>query len=111
MANPHNTHDDHAGHGSVKDYIIGFVLSVILTAIPFAIVMSPVLPKDTTIWVIMAFAVIQILVHLRYFLHLDFSKGQRNNVMAFVFTSLVIVFLVGLSVWIIFSIHREMMAQ
>jgi cytochrome o ubiquinol oxidase operon protein cyoD len=32
-------HDDHADgsavHGSMKDYVIGFVLSVILTAIPF----------------------------------------------------------------------------
>ncbi|BAP41347.1 cytochrome o ubiquinol oxidase subunit IV [Pseudomonas sp. 21LCFQ02] len=110
MASSHNSHDEQ-GHGSVKDYVIGFVLSIILTAIPFALVMSPVLPKDTTIWIIMLFAIIQILVHLRYFLHLDFSAAQRNNVMAFVFTALVIVFLVGLSVWIIFSIHREMMAQ
>ncbi|RMQ44511.1 Cytochrome O ubiquinol oxidase, subunit IV [Pseudomonas cichorii] len=110
MANPHNSHDD-GSHGSVKDYLIGFVLSIILTAIPFALVMSPALPKDTTIWIILAFAVIQILVHLRYFLHLDFSSGQRNNVMAFAFTALVIFFLVGLSVWIIFSIHREMMAH
>ncbi|GAB7527675.1 cytochrome o ubiquinol oxidase subunit IV [Pseudomonas sp. 3A(2025)] len=116
MANPHNSAGDHGhaddhSHGSVKSYMIGFVLSIILTAIPFALVMSPVLPKDITILIIMAFAVIQILVHLHYFLHLDFSSAQRNNVTAFVFTALVIVFLVGLSLWIIFSVHREMMAQ
>lgn len=110
MANAHHSeHDD--SHGSVKSYAIGFVLSVILTAIPFGLVMYPALPKDMTIWIILAFAVIQVLVHLRYFLHLDFSPTQRNNVLAFAFTALVIVLLVGLSLWIIFSIHREMMAH
>ncbi|MFJ4141459.1 cytochrome o ubiquinol oxidase subunit IV [Pseudomonas sp. NPDC089734] len=108
MANSH--HDDNS-HGSVKSYVIGFILSIILTAIPFALVMSPSLPKDMTIAIILAFAIIQILVHLHYFLHLDFSGTQRNNVMAFAFTTLVIVLLVGLSLWIIFSIHREMMAH
>ncbi|GFM53330.1 cytochrome o ubiquinol oxidase subunit IV [Pseudomonas capsici] len=110
MANSHHPAEDHS-HGSVKSYIIGFVLSIILTAIPFALVMSPVLPKDLTIAIILAFAVVQILVHLHYFLHLDFTSAQRNNVMAFAFTTLVIVLLVGLSLWIIFSIHREMMAH
>ena len=104
MSNSHHPAEDNS-HGSVKSYIIGFVLSIILTAIPFALVMSPSLPKDMTI------AIIQILVHLHYFLHLDFTSVQRNNVMAFAFTTMVIVLLVGLSLWIIFSIHREMMAH
>ncbi len=34
-------HDNHgAGHGSLGSYAIGFVLSVILTAIPFYMVMD-----------------------------------------------------------------------
>jgi cytochrome o ubiquinol oxidase operon protein cyoD len=110
MANAHN-HEHDSSHGSVKSYVIGFVLSIILTAIPFALVMSPVLPKDMTIWIILAFAIIQVVVHLHYFLHLDFTSSQRNNVLAIAFTGLVIVLLVGLSLWIIFSIHREMMAH
>jgi cytochrome o ubiquinol oxidase operon protein cyoD len=33
--------DDHMeAHGSLKDYSIGFILSVILTAIPFWLVMT-----------------------------------------------------------------------
>ena len=48
MANAHS-HDSHdAGHGSVKSYAIGFILSVILTVIPFGLVMYPTLPKSTT---------------------------------------------------------------
>ncbi|ANI58533.1 cytochrome o ubiquinol oxidase operon protein cyoD [Pseudomonas sp. PvR086] len=109
MANAHS-HDD-AGHGSVKSYVIGFVLSVILTLIPFGLVMYPSLPKSLTLWIVLAFAVIQVLVHLVYFLHLDRSAAQRNNVIAFVFAAIVIVLLVGLSLWIMFSIHTNMMAK
>ncbi|MEN5092031.1 cytochrome o ubiquinol oxidase subunit IV [Pseudomonas protegens] len=109
MANTHS-HDE-AGHGSVKSYAIGFILSVILTLIPFGLVMYPSLPKDVTLWIVLAFAVIQVLVHLVYFLHLDRSAAQRNNVVAFIFAALVIVLLVGLSLWIMFSIHTVMMAK
>ena len=111
MANTHS-HDSHdAGHGSVKSYAIGFILSVILTVIPFALVMYPTLPKSITLMIVLAFAVIQVLVHLVYFLHLDRSAAQRNNVIAFVFAAIVIVLLVGLSLWIMFSIHTYMMAK
>ncbi|MCU0118547.1 cytochrome o ubiquinol oxidase subunit IV [Pseudomonas sp. B2M1-30] len=111
MANAHS-HDSHdANHGSVKSYAIGFILSVILTVIPFGLVMYPTLPKSITLMIVLAFAVIQVLVHLVYFLHLDRSAAQRNNVIAFVFAAIVIVLLVGLSLWIMFSIHTFMMAK
>ena len=106
-----NAHSSDSNHGSVKSYVIGFVLSVILTVIPFGLVMYPTLPKDVTLWIVLAFAVIQVLVHLVYFLHLDRSEEQRENVIAFVFAGLVIVLLVGLSLWIMFSIHTYMMAK
>ena len=106
-----NAHSSDSNHGSVKSYVIGFVLSVILTVIPFGLVMYPTLPKDVTLWIVLAFAVIQVIVHLIYFLHLDRSVAQRNNVIAFVFAALVIVLLVGLSLWIMFSIHHVMMAH
>ncbi len=94
MANAHS-HDSHdASHGSVKTYAIGFILSVILTLIPFGLVMYPTLPKSITLMIVLAFAVIQVLVHLVYFLHLDRSEAQRENVIAFVFAGLVIVLLV-----------------
>ncbi len=110
MANAHDTHHE-GSHGSVKSYMIGFVLSIILTAIPFGLVMYPSLPKNLTVLIVVAMAVIQVVVHLVYFLHMDRSKEQRNNVSTFLFTTLVIALLVGLSLWIMFSIHFEMLAK
>ncbi|CAN7685261.1 MULTISPECIES: cytochrome o ubiquinol oxidase subunit IV [Pseudomonas] len=111
MANAHSHGHDDAGHGSYKSYAIGFILSVILTVIPFGLVMYPTLPKSITLLIVLAFAIVQVLVHLVYFLHLDRSAAQRNNVIAFVFAAIVIVLLVGLSLWIMFSIHTFMMAK
>ena len=87
------------------------VSDFIAPLIPFGLVMYPTLPKSITLMIVLAFAVIQVLVHLVYFLHLDRSKEQRDNVIAFVFAGLVILLLVGLSIWIMFSIHTFMMAK
>lgn len=93
--------DHAASHGSVKSYLTGFVLSVILTAVPFWLVMTGSYSHAATLVAILLFAVVQIVVHLKYFLHLDFTQEGRLNSFSFLFTAMVIVLLVGLSVWII----------
>ncbi|QAX82274.1 cytochrome o ubiquinol oxidase subunit IV [Candidatus Pseudomonas adelgestsugas] len=100
-----------ASHGSIVSYTIGCVLSVILTLVPFCLVIYPTLSKLSTLIIILVCAVIQVMVHLLYFLHLDNTKGQRDNLIALIFTSLVILLMVGLSIWIMFSMHTFMMAK
>ncbi|MDP2381068.1 MAG: cytochrome C oxidase subunit IV family protein, partial [Pseudohongiella sp.] len=73
-AHQHDHHDHHDEsdevHVSMRDYAIGFVLSVILTAIPFALVMGNVLNNSvTTALVILGFGAVQTVVHMVYFLH------------------------------------------
>lgn len=96
-------------HGSVKSYLIGFVLSVVLTAIPFWMVMTANFSKATTFYSVITLAMVQIVVHLKYFLHLDFSLRGRLNTFAFLFTALIIIMVVGLSIWIIYSANAMMM--
>ncbi|WP_047258363.1 cytochrome o ubiquinol oxidase subunit IV [Chromobacterium subtsugae] len=100
---------EHNSHGSVKSYAIGFLLSVILTAIPFWMVIGGAFTKQATFFGIFALAVVQIIVHLKYFLHLDFSKEGKLNSISFLFTGMVIVLLVGLSIWIIYTADALMM--
>ena len=96
------SHDHADSHGSVKSYLVGFVLSVILTAIPFWMVMSGGFSKSAATLGIFLFAVVQIVVHLKYFLHLNFTTSEgKVNSFSFLFTAFVIVLLVGLSIWII----------
>ncbi|WP_448683515.1 cytochrome o ubiquinol oxidase subunit IV [Pseudomonas nicosulfuronedens] len=98
-----------AGHGSLKSYAIGFVLSVILTAIPFCMVMDGGFSRQTTLLTMITLAVVQILVHLVCFLHLSFSSEGRWNTLAFLFTAIIILLVVGLSLWIIYTSDALMM--
>ncbi|QXI26329.1 cytochrome o ubiquinol oxidase subunit IV [Pseudomonas vanderleydeniana] len=98
-------------HGSKQYYLIGFVLSLVLTIIPFGLVMFPTLPRQITAWAVILSAVVQVFVHLKYFLHLDTATEQRWNLIAFVFSLIIILLLVGLSLWIMESIHINMLAH
>lgn len=94
---------------SVKSYLLGFLLSVVLTAIPFWAVITHHFDKPVTLGLVLVTAVVQIVVHLKYFLHLDFSKEGKLNTFSFLFTALIIVMVVGLSVWIIYAANDLMM--
>ncbi|MCE2576456.1 cytochrome o ubiquinol oxidase subunit IV [Komagataeibacter sp. FNDCR2] len=98
-------------HGSVGSYLTGFVLAVILTVAAFGIVMSHAMSPSGTAGAIALLAVIQIVVHLVYFLHMNGSSAQRWNVMAFVFTVLSVVVLVGGTVFIMHDTSINMMSR
>ena len=98
-----------ASRGSLKSYLTGFVLSLILTAIPFALVMSGTLSSSAILAGIFSAGIVQILVHLHYFLHLDTSSEERWNVLAMIFTLLIMVLFVGGTLWIMFNLNYRMM--
>ena len=98
-----------ASRGSLKSYLAGFVLSLILTAIPFALVMSGTLSSSAILAGIFSAGIVQILVHLHYFLHLDTSSEERWNVLAMIFTLLIMVLFVGGTLWIMFNLNYRMM--
>ncbi|CAJ0820474.1 MULTISPECIES: cytochrome o ubiquinol oxidase subunit IV [Ralstonia] len=100
-----------AGHATIKGYLIGFVLAVILTAIPFKMVMDGGYSHGTVLVTVMALAVVQIVVHLIYFLHLDGSSAQRWNVMAFLFTLLILAIVVVGSLWVMHNMNANMMTM
>jgi cytochrome o ubiquinol oxidase subunit IV len=102
---------DSAGvsRGSLKSYLTGFVLSLILTAIPFALVMSGAWSSSAALTGIFSAGLVQILVHLHYFLHLDTSSAARWNVLALIFTLLIMALFVGGTLWIMASLYHRMM--
>ncbi len=98
-----------ASRGSLKSYLTGFVLSLILTAIPFALVMSGTLSSSAILAGIFSASIVQILVHLHYFLHLDTSSAAGWNMLAMIFTLLIMVLFVGGSIWIMNDLNYRMM--
>ena len=107
MSHDHNSAG--ASHGNTKHYMIGFILSVILTIIPFGMVMAGGFGRGIVMAVIAITAVAQVLVQLVYFLHMNSSSEQRWNVIAFIYTVLCIAVLLVGSVWIMNYLHYNMM--
>ena len=114
----HHDHSAHAhavdahDHGSVKSYVTGFVLSVILTAIPFAIVMKGGLGSPVvTALVVLAFAVVQILVHMVYFLHMTAKAEAGWTLLSTIFTVIVVVIMLSGSIWVMYHMNANMMPQ
>ncbi len=109
----HHGHDDHgdgASHGTMKDYVIGFVLAVILTVIPFWLVMGKVFTQpSTTAMVLLAFAAVQIVVHMIYFLHMNFKSEGGWNMLALIFTVVLVIITMSGSMWVMFHMNHNMM--
>jgi cytochrome o ubiquinol oxidase operon protein cyoD len=106
------SHDDsmHEHQGSLRGYLTGFVLAAILTVIPFWLVMGHVIAnKPLLILVILALAVVQIFVHIVYFLHLDTRSEAGWNMMAFIFTAVLVIIVLGASIWVMYNENANMM--
>lgn len=103
-------HGDASGHGTLKGYVTGFVLAVILTAIPFWLVMGDVLgDSQTTALAIMALAVVQIIVHMVYFLHMNTKSEGGWTMLALIFTVVLVVITLSGSLWVMYHLNHNMM--
>ncbi len=111
----HGAHDhDHGhtegGHGSVKAYVTGFVLSVILTVIPFWLVMGNTLDNSlVTTLVVLVLGGVQMVVHVVYFLHMSTKSEGGWTFMALIFTITLVAILLSGSVWVMYHMNRNMM--
>ena len=109
----HDDHeDDHGGasHSTLKGYVTGFVLAVILTAIPFWLVMGKVFPSSsTTGFVIVAIAAVQVVVHMIYFLHMNTRSEGGWSLLALGFTVVVLFIMLAGSIWVMYHLNANMM--
>ena len=109
-------HDDHGHddgiHFSGRDYLIGFVLSVVLTAIPFWLVMGKVIASPAvTAAVILAIGAVQIVVQMVYFLHMNTRVQGGWSMLALIFTTILVVILLAGSFWVMHHMNTNMMPK
>jgi cytochrome o ubiquinol oxidase operon protein cyoD len=101
VSQPHTeSHNNHESHGSLKSYIIGFALSIILTIIPLVAVMNHMLGKTGTLVLILLMAVLQFGVQLFFFMHVKEGENARWNIMALIFGLVILLTIVAGSIWI-----------
>ncbi|MBD1576650.1 cytochrome o ubiquinol oxidase subunit IV [Vibrio sp. S11_S32] len=102
---PNNGHQD----SGAKGYITGFILALVLTIIPFYFAYTGVLARQQTIEILIICAVLQLVVHLFYFLHMDSSEKGRFNMLSFVFTAVIVFIVIAGSIWIMWNLNHNML--
>ena len=65
--------------------------------------------KQITALVIMAFAVVQIVVHMIYFLHMNTKSENGWSMMALIFTIVMVVIALSGSLWVMNHLNSNMM--
>jgi len=90
-------------------YVIGFVVSIILTLTSYTLVQKHLLPMAGLVATIVVLAVAQLVTQLIFFLHLGEEKGARWKLMTFVFALIMVVIVVGGSVWVMYHLNYNMM--
>ena len=100
----------HGPEGSYRSYLIGFALSVVLTVIPFWMVMADATDSlGLALTVIYGLGAAQILVHVHYFLHVTVKAEEGWQAMSLVFTIILLVIVLVGSIWVMFHLHENMM--
>ena len=119
-----SAHDDVSGHGhndgheqqvphsTLRGYATGFALAVILTAIPFYLVMGKVFSNSGTAGlVVLGLAAVQIVVHMVYFLHMNTKVEGGWSMLAMLFTAMVVVIMLSGSIWVMYNMNSNMMPR
>ena len=115
MRQPKNGQSHTSGSGWT--YIFGYLLSLSLTLVAFALVKQHVSshhlsPDDNFMLISLAvLALMQLLVQLTFFLHLDRESKPWWNTTALGFAVIVVFILVGGSIWIIANLDYHHGAQ
>jgi cytochrome o ubiquinol oxidase operon protein cyoD len=110
------THEDPAhGHGgtqlhfSRRGYLTGFLLSAVLTAVPFWLAMTHAIDPRSAAAVIVIAAGIQILVHTISFLHVNSASEKGWTLLTYMFAVVIIAIVISGSLWIMYHLNQNMM--
>lgn len=95
-------------HGTTKSYIIGFLLSLVFTAIPYYLVVNKTVTGNALLATILSFAVLQMIIQILFFLHLGRGPKPLYNVIFYIGTVGAIVVVVVGSIFIMNHLHYNM---
>lgn len=88
-------------------YVWGIALALVLTLVPFALVHWAAMPGLPLLGMIGAFALVQMVVHFRFFLHIGFRQ-KREDLLLILFSTLLMVIMVAGTIWIMASLAMRM---
>jgi len=89
--------------------VIGFVGSLLITLIAFAIVWEHTMSTAAMYSSLSVLAIFQLITQVVFFLRMNASKEGRWNLLPFLFTLVIVAILLGGSLWIMYNLNYNMM--
>ncbi len=102
--------EDHSSeHGSIKSYVLGYLLSLAFTLISYFAVAEKIASPMILLSIIGVSALFQTVVQLVLFLHLGAESKPRWQMMTFFFMVIVVGAIVLGSIWIMENLNYRTM--
>ena len=89
-------------------YIMGFILSLILTLVAYFIVSEKLIEGWALVAIVGALAFVQVVAQLVFFLHLGQEPAPPWNLFVFLFMVLIVLIILGGSIWIMHHLDYQM---
>lgn len=99
----------HGGGGELASYITGYVLAVLLTCFAFSVGVWHWVTYGKALGVVFSLALVQVIVHFRFFLHIDLKRSARDDLQLILFSTLIILLMAGGTIIILFNLRHRMM--
>ena len=103
--------DEHEGsvRTRILGYVVGLGLAILLTVTSFFIAGTDLVWQPSIPVALIVLAIAQMGVHLVFFLHITTGPDNTNNVMALAFGVLIVILVIGGSLWIMANLNANMM--
>lgn len=93
----------------VLGYVVGLGLALLLTATSFFVAGTNLVWQPSIPVAVVVLAIAQMGIHIVFFLHITTGPDNTNNVMALFFGILIVVLVIGGSLWIMSNLNHNMM--
>ena len=105
--------DEHLETGGIAErvygYLTGLGLAILLTATSFFVAGTDLVWEPSIPVALVVLAIAQMGVHLVFFLHITTGADNANNVLALAFGVLIVILVIGGSLWIMANLNHNMM--
>ena len=90
-------------------YVVGYGLALLLTCVSFGLVYLHVFDGRDAFYILLSLGLLQMLVHFRCFLHIDFKRSAQADLQLIVFSSVIVALMVAGTLVVLFNLRQRMM--
>jgi len=102
---------NHEWNINFKPGLVGLAVSAFLTVVVYFIAVNAYVTGAELIVVILGLGIVQAAMQLIFFFHLGLESKPRWNLMIFLFMVMVIILIIGGSMWIMSNLHYNLMPK